>query len=108
MPVVPPSVESHSTSYEVIGSPESSGASNETVIFESPGRTEVGASGVPGIATGENGSDSPWLGPSPREFVANRVHVYVLPFVSPVTLTGSVSVVALDGSPPSLEVQSAV
>ena len=107
MPVVPPSVESHSTSYDVIGSPESSGASNETVIFESPGMTEVGASGVPGSRPARTGRTR--LGSDRRrEFVANRVHVYVLPFVSPVTLTGSVSVVALDGSPPSLEVQSAV
>src|SRR5262245_45550775 len=107
VPSVPPSLDTQSTSYDVIVSPKSSGASKLTHARESPGFT-VGGSGVPGIVVGEKSSDSSRIGPSPRELVANSVHLYVLPLSRPSTSTGAVSLVTTFGVPPSDEVHDAV
>ena len=61
-----------------------------------------------GAALGTNVLDAVDDGPLPKLLVANTVQVYVLPLVSPVTVSGEAEPVRLPEVPPLLDVQVAV
>ena len=85
--VTPPLLETHDALYPVIAAPLLEGAvkATEAVAAESVTVTPVGAPGrVAGtkLFDAADGKLEPWV------FCAVTVHVYVLPFVSPVTTSG--------------------
>lgn len=66
------------------------------------------AAGVTGAALGTNVLDAVDNGPLPKLLVAKTVQVYVLPLVSPVTVSGEAEPVRLPDAPPSLDEQATV
>jgi hypothetical protein len=106
-PCTPPFDDVHMTSYRVISLPPSDGAANATVTCALPEVT-VGAVGASGTRVGTTAVDGIDGALSPFSFDATTVHVYVLPFVRPVTTIGDDAPVAEPGAPPSLDTQEAV
>jgi hypothetical protein len=103
----PPSLEEHDAVYPVMGEPPFAGGENFTVMRASPGVT-VGFAGADGGFVSVVAADSGDAGPSPFALVANTVHVYVLPFVSPVTMMGDAAPDNVPGMPPLVEMHCAV
>jgi len=91
----------------VIALPPVLGATKAAEIDALP-CVSVGAAGVLGTVAGTAVADAAEADPSPTTFVANTVHVYVLPFVSDDTTIGELPPVFDPAAPPSLEVQVAV
>ena len=80
---------------------------NPTEAEESP-RVTVAPVGAPGTVAGTNDPDAADSTLSPTAFVACTVHVYVLPFVRPDTVTGDAESVPDPDTPPSDESHVAV
>ena len=68
--------------------PFEAGAVQPSATEWSPGdpKTEVGAPGTVGAASGVIGGDGLESGPAPAALTAATVNVYVVPFVSPLTV----------------------
>ena len=94
-----------STWWLVIGEPPSLPSVHETVAEALPRATLrlVGATGGPAGVTGADGADS---APRPTGFTARTWNVYVVPFVSPVTVLlnapAAMPVIVLTTVPPTL------
>jgi len=105
-PEAPPFVESQLAVNEMIAEPPLNGGTKVTRMLVVPART-LGGAGAPGTAFGTAVTDGADGRPSPLAFVANTVHVYVLPFVNRLTRSGDVVPVAVPVAPPSDDVQVA-
>ena len=79
------------------------GESNATTTEAFPGVTLV-IVGAPGAAAGVVGSEGSSAFVVPALLVADKVQVYVLPLVSPLTVIGDAAPVLLPGAPPSIDV----
>ncbi len=106
-PAAPPSDDEHAAVYPVIAEPPSAGATNVTTTLASPATTD-GCAGASGTVLGTTATDAGDTGPSPSAFVANTVHVYVLPFVKPVTVIGDDTPPTEPAAPPSDDEHAAV
>jgi hypothetical protein len=91
----------------VIGLPPSFGAATETERRWLPRATE-GCAGADGSVAGTTRLDASDGGLVPTEFVAVTVHVYVLPFVKPLTVMGEALPLLLPVAPPLLDAHEAV
>ena len=87
--VVPPLLDVHVAVYRVIVLPPVAGMLCVTVAVV-PECVTVGAFGAVGTVTTMNATDAADAGPAPMPLVATAVQVYVLPFVSVLTVTGDV------------------
>ena len=87
--------------------PSEAGAENDTDADALP-RVADTAVGAPGTVAGTNDPDTDDSALSPTAFVAWTVHVYVLPFVKPDTVTGDAESDPDPDAPPSLESHVAV
>ena len=68
----------------------------------------VGWGGASGTVAGTAGADATESGLVPSPFVADTVHVYVLPLVRPPTVIANEVPPAVPGAPPSEDTQLAV
>jgi hypothetical protein len=87
--------------------PPSFGSLNVNVIAPFPGVAD-GCSSWSGTVCGIAAPDGELGGPSPSALVAVTVHVYVLPFVSPPTVTGDATCVADPAVPPFPDAHAAL
>jgi hypothetical protein len=105
--VVPPSLEVQVAVNELTAAPPSPPAVKATMPALFPSVTPVMV-GADGFVAATNAADAVDAALSPAALVATTEHVYVLPFVNVVTVSGEVAPDADRVVPPSLEVQVAV
>ena len=92
----------------MIASPPSSSGAVNAISTEPLPRVSPVIDGASGTVAGTNDPDAAEAALLPSALVATRVHVYVLPFVRPDTVTGDAESDPDPDAPPSLESHVAV